>query len=105
MAKSGEMAAGPKIESSARFSWPSAGDKGVKLSGDVGALALGKRVRIITEGIVKSYSMHEEYGCDMSLNPKVIRVDAVSDSGGDEDEGPSMADTMGKMGKKHTKPY
>ena len=90
----------PKSESRAHINWDA---ETVKLSGDVKALALGKKVRIILEGTVKGYGMHE-YGCDLDMKVKTVLVDGVSESDGDDD-GPSMADTMGKMGKKHTKPY
>ena len=81
----------PKMEPSAHISWPS---EGVKLSGDHKALALGKKARVVLEGTVTGFSM-QEYGCSLDLKVKTVLVDGVSDTA-EEDDGPSMAEMMGK---------
>lgn len=85
-----------KMNPSAHISWPS---EGVKLSGDQKALALGKKARVTLEGTVTGYSM-QDYGCSLDLKVKTVLVDGVSDAAEEQDEGPSMAEMMGKKKKR-----
>jgi len=89
----------PKEEAKASISWPSPerteGKKGVKLTGDLGGIALGKRCRVVVEGVVKGFTM-DQWGGSLSLATKAVKVDHVSDAD-DEEMGEAMTDMVERM--------
>ena len=91
MAKHGTLTpapSAPEMKPEAHVTWD-AGSK-IKLSGEVEAIGLGKRVRLILEGPVTGFSMRE-YGCSLDLRLKTIRVDSVGSAEADEDAEPMTA--------------
>ena len=70
----------PKEEPRAHISWPK---EGFKVSGQIGALAMGSRVRVVVEGKVTGFSM-APYGCSVDLSPSGLRVEGLEGAKGEK---------------------
>ncbi len=88
--------AAPKDEPMAHISWPTREGKGPKLGGAYKALGLGKRVRLVLEGVCRAFSL-ADYGVSLDLKVKTITVERVGDADDDRDEGPSMVEQLAKV--------
>ena len=98
----------PKEEPIASIRWPApekSKEGGIRLSGDHTALAMGKRARIVLEGVVRGFSM-SDWSCSIDLRVKTLHVSDVGDAtkcdeGGDQ----AMTDMVKGMrgGKKGAK--
>jgi len=93
-----------KEEPVARISWPKDPKGGtIKLTGDLGSVALGKRIHVELEGPVRGFAM-QEYGCSIELKVKSVHVELLGDRADEsEDYGEPMTDTVAKLHKRQGK--
>lgn len=79
-----------KPEPVVHISWPRDAKGGDVKVADDGALAMGKKVRVVVEGEVRGHSM-ADYGCSIDVKPS--GAISVAGLGG---EGESLADMLTK---------